>query len=125
MVIYLLHVITGSGTRIVLQHFLGVSNFYVHLFLGCMAGIFGSIVRGESTSLSDIDVLVDFEDGADLFDLVALNDYLQQELDQKVDIVSKRALRIEIKDHVYKEMIAVWKKIIRFIVKIFWVPLKV
>ena len=43
MVIYLLHVITGSGTRIVLQHFLGISNFYVHLVLGCLAGIIGSI----------------------------------------------------------------------------------
>ena len=44
MVIYLLHVITGSGTRIVLQHFLGISNFYVHLVLGCLAGIIGSIL---------------------------------------------------------------------------------
>ena len=44
MVIYLLHVITGSGTRIVLQHFLGISNLYVHLVLGCVAGIFGSIL---------------------------------------------------------------------------------
>lgn len=44
MVIYLLHVITGSGTRIVLQHFLGISNVYVHLVLGCAAGIFGSIL---------------------------------------------------------------------------------
>ncbi len=44
MVIYLLHVITGSGTRIVLQHFLGISNFYVHLILGCLMGLFGSIV---------------------------------------------------------------------------------
>ena len=43
MVIYLLHVITGSGTRIVLQHFLGISNFYVHLILGCLMGLFGSI----------------------------------------------------------------------------------
>lgn len=44
MVIYLTHVITGSGTRIVLQHFLGISNFYVHLIFGCLMGLFGSIL---------------------------------------------------------------------------------
>ena len=50
MIIYLTHVLTGSGTRIVLQHFLGVSNFYVHLILGCIAGIFGSIFLAKMLS---------------------------------------------------------------------------
>ncbi len=44
MVIYLLHVITGNSTRIILRHFLGISNFYVHLVFGCLAGIIGSIL---------------------------------------------------------------------------------
>ena len=34
--------------------------------------LFGSGVRGEQTKSSDIDVLVDFEEGADLFDLTGL-----------------------------------------------------
>jgi fucose 4-O-acetylase-like acetyltransferase len=50
MIIYLTHVITGSGTRIVLQHFLGVTNLYVHLVLGCLMGLFGSILLAKLLS---------------------------------------------------------------------------
>jgi predicted nucleotidyltransferase len=39
-------------------------------------GIFGSVVRGEEGEGSDIDVLVEFEQGADLFDLVGLSLFL-------------------------------------------------
>jgi predicted nucleotidyltransferase len=34
--------------------------------------LFGSFAREEQDEASDIDVLVDFEEGADLFDLVGL-----------------------------------------------------
>ncbi len=69
--------------------------------------IFGSLVRGENTSLSDIDILVDFDEGADLFTLIGLNDFLEEKLGQKVDLVSLRVLRPEIKDQVFQEMIAI------------------
>lgn len=36
-------------------------------------GIFGSVARGEETPGSDIDVLVEFEENADLFDFVGLS----------------------------------------------------
>jgi len=36
------------------------------------------------------DLLVDFEDGADLFDLIGLSLYLEEALHQKVDVVPKR-----------------------------------
>lgn len=67
--------------------------------------IFGSLVRGEQKKKSDIDVLVDFEEGADLFDLVGLALYLEKKLGQKVDVVPRRALRREIKSSVLKEAI--------------------
>lgn len=35
-------------------------------------GIFGSLVKGEQKEGSDIDILVDFEEDADIFDLVGL-----------------------------------------------------
>jgi len=66
-------------------------------------GVFGSIIRDEQKETSDIDVLVDFEDDADLFDLVGLSLFLEEKLKQKVDVVSKRALREEIRDTVLKE----------------------
>lgn len=67
--------------------------------------IFGSLVRGEQKKKSDVDVLVDFEEGADLFDLVGLALHLEKKLGQKVDVVPKRALRKEIKSSVLKEAI--------------------
>ncbi len=68
---------------------------------------FGSLVRGENTALSDIDILVDFDEGADLFSLISLEILLEEKLKQKVDIVPLRALRKEIQENVFKEMITV------------------
>jgi len=69
-------------------------------------GVFGSTIRGERKKKSDIDVLVDFEEGADLFDLVGLSLFLEKKLKQKVDVVPKRALRKEIKASVLKEVVS-------------------
>jgi predicted nucleotidyltransferase len=69
-------------------------------------GIFGSTVRGERKRRSDIDVLVDFEEGADLFDLVGLSLFLERRLKHKVDVVPRRALREEIKESVLKEVVS-------------------
>ena len=41
-------------------------------------GLFGSWVRGEQHMDSDIDVLVEFEEGADLFDWIGLALYLEE-----------------------------------------------
>jgi len=68
-------------------------------------GVFGSVVRGEQKTTSDIDVLADFEDNADLFDLVGLGLFLEERLGQKVDVVPVRALRKEIKETVLKEVV--------------------
>ena len=43
-------------------------------------GLFGSFVRGEQHTNSDVDVLVEFEDSADLFDLMGLALYLEEAL---------------------------------------------
>ena len=68
-------------------------------------GVFSSVVRGEQKTTSDIDVLADFEDDADLFDLVGLGLFLEERLGQKVDVVPVRALRKEIKETVLKEVV--------------------
>lgn len=71
------------------------------------AGLFGSFVRGEQGRASDIDVLVDFEEGADLFDLVGLALFLEEELGREVDVVPKRALRAELRESVLREVVPV------------------
>ena len=68
-------------------------------------GIFGSTIRGEQRQTSDIDLLVDFKDEADLFDLMGLDLFLEEKLNQRVDVVPKRAIREEIKDRVLKEVV--------------------
>lgn len=68
-------------------------------------GLFGSYVTGEYKKTSDIDILIDFEENADLFDLVGLSIYLEEKLKQKVDIVSKNALRDEIKENILLQVV--------------------
>lgn len=72
-----------------------------------IVGIFGSYARGEQKESSDVDILVKFLDRATLFDLVGLGDFLEEKLHVKVDIVSERAVRPELKEQIFQEVIAV------------------
>ena len=60
-------------------------------------GYFGSYVRNEQTTESDIDILVDFRNpiGWEFFDL---QDFLETELNTKVDLVSTKALKAQLRD---------------------------
>jgi len=72
-----------------------------------IVGIFGSYARGEEKESSDVDILVKFLDRATLFDFVGLADFLEEKLHVKVDIVSERAVRPELKEQIFQEVIAV------------------
>jgi len=67
--------------------------------------VFGSVIRGEARTESDIDVLVDVEPDArfSLIDLVALKDFLEDRLNRKVDVVTKSGLESTIRDRVLSE----------------------
>jgi len=68
-------------------------------------GLFGSFVRDEPKEESDVDVLVEFEQEADLFDWIGLALFLEDKLDRKVDVVPKNALRVELYDSVLQEVV--------------------
>ncbi len=70
-------------------------------------GVFGSFVRDEQKPASDVDLLVKFLDRASLFDLVGLADFLEGKLNIKVDIVSERAVREELRDFIYSEVVRI------------------
>ncbi len=70
-------------------------------------GLFGSWVRGEQHGNSDIDVLVEFEDDADLFDWMALGLYLEESFNCPVDVVSRKALRPELQTMVLEQVVKV------------------
>ena len=70
-------------------------------------GLFGSYVREEQGSSSDIDLLAEFEDNADLFDLIGLALYLEEIFQHPVDVVPKQALRVELRETVLHQVITV------------------
>ena len=58
-------------------------------------GIFGSHIRSDFHADSDLDLLVDFDDSADLMDHVNLQRFLEDRLACKVDVISQRSHREE------------------------------
>ena len=64
------------------------------------AALFGSIVRGEATERSDIDLLVEFEGRKSLLDLAGLKLELQELLKKKVDVVTYKSLHPLLKEKI-------------------------
>ncbi len=54
--------------------------------------VFGSVARGDDNAGSDVDLLVEFEEGSSLFDLMRLEDALSALLGCRVDVVAAGAL---------------------------------
>ena len=67
--------------------------------------IFGSVARGEDADNSDIDLLVDFDSGVGLVDLVGLGRELTELLGADVDVVPGDALKPGLRDRVLAEAI--------------------
>jgi uncharacterized protein len=55
--------------------------------------LFGSAARGEDRPDSDIDLLVDFDQGSSLFDLIRMSRELETLLGRAVDVVSAGGLK--------------------------------
>ncbi len=67
--------------------------------------VFGSVQRGEETSSSDLDLLVDMSEGRSLFDLVALGDELEESLGVEVDVVTEGSLSPYLRDRILSEAV--------------------
>ena len=69
-------------------------------------GIFGSCARGDMGPSSDVDVLVEFLDGATLFEFVGLAYFLQDKLGvSNVDVVPYDAVREELREQILSEVV--------------------
>ena len=68
--------------------------------------VFGSVVRGEAGSDSDLDILVHFSENTSLIDHIALMQDLETMLGVKVDVVEDEALHPLIRDQVLSEGVA-------------------
>ena len=65
--------------------------------------VFGSVARGDADDRSDIDFLVDLENGRSLFDLGGLLVDLEKLLGCSVDVVTENGLRPRIRERVLNE----------------------
>ena len=75
-------------------------SFYVR-----STGIFGSYVRGEAGKSSDLDLLVEIDDPKmGLLKFIALENYLSDLLEVKIDLVEEQALKPAIGRHVTEEV---------------------
>jgi predicted nucleotidyltransferase len=72
-------------------------------------GIFGSYVKHQQKRKSDIDILVEFEETANLslLDFIGLENYLTQVLGVKVDLVEKNTLKPRIGKHILEEVVKI------------------
>jgi hypothetical protein len=67
--------------------------------------VFGSRARGEASGGSDLDLLVAFEEGRSLFDLIDLKQELEELLGCSVDIVTERSLSPHLGERVRREAV--------------------
>jgi hypothetical protein len=76
--------------------------------------LFGSVVRGEETPGSDIDILVDFEEPRrkpfGLFAWIQVEEDLSKCLGRKIDLVPAKGLKKRIRPTVEREMVILYEK---------------
>lgn len=68
--------------------------------------VFGSVARGEADEHSDIDFLVDMEQGRSLLDMGGLLMDLEALLQRRVDVVTERGLKKRIRNRVLHETVS-------------------
>jgi len=67
--------------------------------------IFGSVARGEDEGGSDVDFLVEMEQGRSFLDLVGLWQDLQELLGREVDVITDGGVSPYLRDQIYTEAI--------------------
>ena len=67
--------------------------------------VFGSYARGDFHADSDLDLLIDVDPGATLLDVVGLQLFLEDRLGCKVDVVTRRSVREELRSSIFSEAV--------------------
>jgi uncharacterized protein len=70
-------------------------------------GLFGSTVRGESRGASDFDFLVEFDAAATFDRYMGLKLLLEDVLGRRVDLVTSKSLRPELRQYVERDLVQV------------------
>lgn len=67
--------------------------------------LFGSVAREEATEGSDIDILVTFIETPGIFGFLELKAYLEKILECSVDLVTKNALKKQLREQILQESV--------------------
>lgn len=73
------------------------------------AGLFGSVVREDFSSKSDVDVLVQVPKGLSYFDVIGIQIDLEETIGRKVDVVEYQNLRERIKQRVLDQEVRLYE----------------
>ncbi len=71
------------------------------------ASLFGSVVRGEMTEESDIDLLVELPETASLLDLAGLKIDIEELLGRNVDVLTYDSLHPLLRDRILSEQVTI------------------
>lgn len=91
----------------ILKKISGQLPFLREVYHVAKIGVFGSAVRGEEKEGSDVDILVEFDSPIGFFDFIRLENFLSELFGERVDLISKKALKPVIKEDVLKEVVYV------------------
>lgn len=69
--------------------------------------VFGSAARGELSSESDVDIVVDFDGPATIERYLDVKEHLEEVLDRDVDLVTRAALKPRLLNRIKDEMLDV------------------
>lgn len=87
-----------------IESILKLNKDFLHTrFKVTQIGVFGSYVQGEQTERSDVDILVEFSEPIG-WEYVDLKEYLEQILGKPVDLVTRKALKRQLKDSILEEV---------------------
>ncbi len=74
------------------------------------AALFGSVARGEQTSQSDIDLVVEFSKTPTLFEMARLQRELEVIVKKPIDLVTYRSLHPLIRENVLNDQRVLYEK---------------
>ncbi len=83
----------------------GAKRYLSERYMISRLGVFGSYARGENSPESDIDIIIEFSKTPDLFEFFEIEEYLENVLHKKIDLVREAALKTQIKNRVLSEVI--------------------
>lgn len=71
------------------------------------ASVFGSVARGEDQPTSDVDFLVELEEGRTLLDLSGLRLDLEELLEREVDVATPNSLHPQLRESILKQLVRI------------------